>query len=150
MAHILTIKHFMNRLSLILLFSIFLVSGCINVPETMAVDGVEMKTHNSFSVTCKKPYQLTQDCSSASGATRVAIIAGTSIKLAGSVDGHIIMLMNNQTLKVDTGKLNKVAGEIKTIGQEKGFNLQATEVAVLAGEIESYFFIYDGDLYSQL
>jgi len=60
------------------------------------------------------------------------------------------MLMNNKTLKVDTEKLNRVAVEIKKIGQEKGFNLQAIEVAVLAGEIESYFFIYDGDLYSLL
>jgi len=54
----------------------------------------ESEPINMISMTCTKPYQLEQDCSIWSGATRSIVIDGFKVNVAGSKDGKVVLVMD--------------------------------------------------------
>ena len=57
-------------------------------------EAVGMETLSTLKVSCKKPYQLDQDCSLWNGATRKIEIEGIPARIAGSEDGKQILVMD--------------------------------------------------------
>ncbi len=53
---------------------------------------------SALRVSCKKPYKLDQDCSIWTGAKRTIKINEKEIKVAGSADGKIILVMDNKII----------------------------------------------------
>lgn len=71
--------------------SLFL-AGCV---PTAPVDDVgDNQSINPITISCKKPYVFTQDCSAWSGAKRKINIDGFDVVVAGSEDGSIIVVMD--------------------------------------------------------
>jgi len=54
---------------------------------------------SALAVTCSRPYSLIQDCSNFSGAQREILIDGQKLKVAGTADGKVILVMNNNYMR---------------------------------------------------
>jgi hypothetical protein len=68
------------------------LGGCASTPvidQAVAEDSI-----NTVAMTCSSPYPLEQDCSIWSGATKQVVVGGRPIKVAGSADGKIILVMD--------------------------------------------------------
>lgn len=79
-------------MKIIVLIGIFFLAGCAST--TVVTDAENNQSINTATMTCKKPYILTQDCSIWSGAARKLSIDGFPVKVAGSEDGSIILVMD--------------------------------------------------------
>jgi hypothetical protein len=86
-----------NIQTIVIALMVIALSGCVYVPtEEQAADS---RAINAVSMTCKRPYLLTQDCSIWSGATRTIAIHGFEVKIAGSDAGNIILVMDAHMYK---------------------------------------------------
>ena len=74
---------------------IFFLVGCV---YTAVVDDSEgNRMINSITMSCKKPYVFTQDCSAWSGATRKITVDDYDVVVAGSEDGSTILVMDSHS-----------------------------------------------------
>lgn len=79
---------------LVVVSLVILLSGCAATPS---VDEAENSNSiNTVTMSCSKPYELTQDCSFWSGATRKINIDGFVVKVAASADGKVILVMDTK------------------------------------------------------
>lgn len=64
--------------------------------ESQASGNAELEGQcSTIDVTCSYPYRLTQDCSGFSGAKRQIQLGGQKLKIAGTLNGKIILIMNS-------------------------------------------------------
>jgi hypothetical protein len=72
-----------------------LVTACAATPPPVegAADSI-----NAVTMTCNRPYVLKQDCSIWNGATRRITIDGFHVKVAGSEDGTVVLVMDANML----------------------------------------------------
>jgi hypothetical protein len=114
--------------------------------------GQQIKAIDGISLSCSAPYELPQDCSNVSGASLVVSLGNKSLKVAGSGDGRIVLLMANVgalTLPSQS-ELEGLADAAIASAASSGFKLQAIE-AVAAGQyVVGYILRFDGDAYGHL
>ncbi len=80
----------MRVLGLLWIVSSVVAMGCASTP---VVEGAEDEI-SAVSMSCKKPYVFTQDCSAWSGAKRTVELEGFEIKVAANEPGDVVLVMD--------------------------------------------------------
>jgi PBP1b-binding outer membrane lipoprotein LpoB len=127
-----------------------LLSGCVSTPPSVTYNGEQIPTVGFLSLSCSKPYDLSQDCSSISGAKRKILFDNHEVRIAGTEDGTTILIMAKGAIKLETMKLTIATSAIEDYLVEQGFTVLGREAVAGNGEIAGYFLIFDGDAYSLL
>ena len=120
------------------------------VPDAKGTEAI-----SATAMTCSRPYELPQDCSSWSGATREIAIGDVNMKIAGSSDGRIVLLSgprpNVDTLKGSHTQITNFAYEIvKSELVDAGLEIVKVEPVASMGSLYGYVIELDGDAYSVL
>ena len=120
------------------------------VPDAEGVDHI-----SAIGMGCKKPYELTQDCSGFSGATRLIEVSDFRFKIAGSEDGSIVLLMGAKpTADAWPGKSTETANiayEVtKKLLAENGISVTKTEPVSSGSLLAGYVISAEGDAYGVL
>lgn len=104
---------------------------------------------SALSMTCNKPYKLGQDCTIWSGAKRTIWIEEQEMKIAGSDDGKIVLVMHDRL--VDEASVlacfNLVRDELL---EKAGIHIMNVVKVVNKGKIKGFVLELDGDGYSFL
>jgi hypothetical protein len=90
-------------------------------------------------MTCNRPYQLTQDCSIWSGATREIEINGVQMKISGTADGRVVVVMpTDATTHAFRGDLDQASAkatfEVVTRLESHGVTIERQIPVVTSGE----------------
>lgn len=141
----------MKNLVLISIITVgVLFAGCVSVPPTYSYNGEDIPTVSPMGVNCNKPYELDQDCSGMTGAKRKIKYLNHEVKIAGSQDGTVVMIMGMKALKLDTMKLTLATSALEGYLVEQGFTVIERKAAVGNGEVMTFFLVFDGDAYGKL
>ena len=144
----------------IALIGIFLLVGC--VPTNVVTDAEDSQSINSVTMTCKKPYIFTQDCSIWSGATRKLSINGFDVKVAGSENGSIILVMDahffanslSDPLTLNSPTHSQASNNsyyaVKKIFTQENINIQKVIPLRFLGDTNGYVLELDTDGYKTL
>jgi hypothetical protein len=133
----------------IIAISIFF-SGCVSTPPSVSYNGEQIPTVGMLSVSCKKPYELSQDCSGISGAKRDIVFENHEVRIAGSEDGTIILIMGKGAIKLETMKLTVATSAIEQYLIDEGFTILERKAIAGNDEVAGYYLVFDGDAYSRL
>jgi hypothetical protein len=106
-------------------------------------------------MSCKKPYPLERDCSWISGPTRKIEISGLQLKVAGSSDGRVIVVIpDDQTKHAFKGDLPnasvKAAFEVAAELESQGVKIVRQIPIVTSGQAAGYVLELESDGYSLL
>jgi hypothetical protein len=104
---------------------------------------------SAFSLSCKKPYKLDQDCSIWTGAKRTIRINEKEINVAGSADGKIVLIMDNK-LVTDNAKLSLCCRLVKEKLLANGIGIIKITKFIMGKKDYAYIFDLDNDGYSFL
>ncbi len=104
---------------------------------------------SAFFLSCKKPYKLDQDCSSFSGAKRTIKINEKEMNIAGSADGKIVMVTNNQIV-TNKARLALCCCLIKEKLLANGIRIIKVTKFIVGNKEYAYIFDLDNDGYSFL
>ena len=141
----------------LLVFTLY-VAGCTPVvQEAKNEDAI-----SSITMTCNKPYRLTQDCSVWNGAQKKMSIDGFMVKMAASEDGKIILVMDAHMIKNSLldSYFSPITGSIHSEASNNSFEavkrfLYEKDVAILKvrpiltlANIDGYILELDQDGYS--
>ena len=150
----------MKNIFTILMLTVF-VSACAT-PQTVG-DASSEDSINTVSMTCKKPYVLSQDCSIWSGATRTLDINGFKVKVGGSEDGKVVLVMDSKSVSnllfkdvfTLTNQTHSIASNnsyyaIKNILEEKNIKINKVRPLKSFGNINGYVLLLDEDGYTTL
>lgn len=131
---------------------LFVACGTVTaiVPDA---DGVEHIS--AIGMGCKKPYELTQDCSGLSGAKRLVEVSGFRFKIAGTSDGSTVLMMgakpNSDAWSGKSAETANVAYELtKKLLAENGVRVVKAEPVSSGALLAGYVITADGDAYSVL
>jgi hypothetical protein len=103
---------------------------------------------SGIAVTCNKPYKIGQDCSIWSGAKRTIKIKERNIKVAGSDDGKIVLVMDK--LFADEESMFSCFELVKEELLSNGIKIVRVIKLVTAGKVKGCILELDGDGYSIL
>ncbi|MDC1295783.1 hypothetical protein N8077_05570 [Myxococcota bacterium] len=116
---------------------------------------------SQFSVTCKSPVQLTQNCRGLTGPQRIISLDGARILIAGSADGSVIFIADSAVMEVTSNWL-KTADQwteglnvryqlVSELLTTKGISILRVVAAVQPpGSATGYFIWCDDDAYATL
>jgi len=115
----------------------------------------EGKVINSISMTCKSPYLLEQDCSIWSGATRSIVIDGFEVKVAGSKDGKVVLVMDSKWFSNSFSHTHSKASNNSYYAIKKVLDAEKIEIIRVSpmksfGNIDGYILELAEDGYSVL
>lgn len=138
----------------IALASLTLLAGCGTVTATVP-DATGVEHVSALSMSCSKPYALTQDCSGFSGAKRLVDISGFRYKIAGSADGSVVLMMgakpNSDAFAGKSTETANVAYEVtKKFLLDQGINITLTQPVTSGSYLAGYIVKTDGDAYAAL
>lgn len=111
---------------------------------------------SEWKASCSEPYRLTQDCSDLSGARREVIIEGIRLKVAGSEDGKIVLIMDSKTIgegfktpiEQSSKNINLGYNAVKKELTEQNIQIEKAVAVKLLDQVRGYYLILDGDGYS--
>lgn len=146
---------------LAILVWLFAITACVNVPIVDDIPKSEVVSRSGFS--CKKPYELTRDCSPNSAATRALSINGRAIRVASTDTGDIVFV-NGPTPWTDclfrdifvlncpthSKKSNESYGALRSYYDANGIGVTRVEALKVFGTIVGYYISLDTDGYSLL
>ena len=121
----------------------------MSVPNTVTYNGTEIPAVSPSS-DCDEPYALDQDCSGASGAKRKIQFQDHMVRIAGSSDGSVVLIMANKLFGFDTMRLTIATTAIESFLIEKGLNIIERQAIAANGEIFGFYLVFDSDAYSIL
>lgn len=78
-------------------FILLMIPGCSS--QKILTDELGNEYIKTISMKCNKPYDLTQDCNNWAGASRKIVINDFDIKVAGSEDGKVVLVMDAHLFK---------------------------------------------------
>jgi len=125
------------------------LSGCKTTPVYVG-DANGADVISTFGFTCSKPYELSQDCSNWSGATRKISFNGFDMKIAGSINGQVVLIMGPSVFAMHNEKINIAFELVKRELFENDIRLLATRPVAWLGELCCYVIETSGDAYSVL
>lgn len=140
---------------------VFFLIGCVRT--AIVADSEGNKMINSITMSCKKPYVFTQDCSAWSGATRKITVDDFDVAVAGSEDGSTILVMDSHSftdvLTEDPFILNKPTLSrasnnsfyaVKRVLKQKDITIQKVTALGFLGDIDGYVLELGTDGYRYL
>ena len=141
------------------LFIALFSAGCVMTPPVEEAEGEA--PINTLSMSCKKPYLLTQDCSIWAGAKRSISIEGFEVKVAASEDGSQILVMDAKLLKntfsdfyLNSPTHSKASNDsyhaIRSLLDKAGVEVKKVRPLKFLGNIDGYVLLADGDGYAVL
>lgn len=143
------------------LFAILsLVAGCAST--TVVTDAQGHEAINTVGMTCKKPYELSRDCSIWSGATRKIDIEGFELKIAGSEAGTEVLVMDAHLFKNSMSDIFTLNSPTHSQASNQSYNsvkkvLTAENISIKKavplrsfGNVDGYVLELDGDGYKKL
>ena len=143
---------FLRRAAALLPLSMLVACGTVTsiVPDAEGVEHV-----SAIGMGCKKPYQLTQDCSAWSGATRLVEISEFQFKIAGTEDGSVVLMMGaNQVSDAWSGKSSETANVAYELTKkhlvQNGVKITQAEPVVSGSALSGYIITTDGNAYQLL
>jgi hypothetical protein len=104
---------------------------------------------NSITLSCKKPYSLTQGCSSLTGPKQKIQHQEVKGKLAGTENGEIVILMKSSAFTQKFELKNQGVNCLETLNQA-GITVHEIRPVVSLGQTMGYAFITNGDAYGLL
>lgn len=161
-------KGLIKSLLVVVIIALFL-SGCQKPDVVRDSKGVEPLT--TVFVSCDRPYSLKQDCSFWEGASREITIGKWHLKIAGSADGRVVMVMPTigdviQAAATDgmleglglwtqehnfvTWQANFYYRMIKRELNKKGITVTKAIPLVTGRDVDGYILELDGDGYSMI
>ena len=136
------------------------LAGCAATPTVP--DTSDAESINTISMTCQSPYELAQDCSGWSGATRTVMIDGFEVKVAGSADGKVILVMDAHLMAntfSDIGLLNSPTNSkasndsfyaVRSLMTAAGIQIQRVRPLRSFGNVNGYILELTSDGYTVL
>jgi len=122
----------------------------LKVDEVFQLKNYFADTRSAVTLSCKKPYKLDQDCSIWWGAKRTIKINEKEIKVAGSTDGKIILLMDNK-IATDNERLSSCFQLVKEKLLSNGVEiLKVTKFIFARNKDYAYILALNNDGYSIL
>lgn len=141
--------HASHRLALILATAASL-SGCISTPGIVSYKGQPVAAVSAVSMSCTSPYSLTQDCSAWSGAALRVKLKERVVKVAGSADGKIVLVMTDQKTLPTQYETEQAADSVQEVATSRGAKLMKLEALAIGANVPGYILTFDTDVYSQL
>lgn len=126
------------------------LGGCVSVPPSVSYNGKEIPAVNPVTFGCNEPYALEQDCSGISGATRRITFEGHPVKIAGSADGTVVLIMGPKALGVETMKLTIATSAIESFLIAQGLTVVEQVAGAANDEVFFYILVFDGNAYDLL
>lgn len=134
--------------------ALLLLGGCGTV--TSVVPDAEGVAHVSgLSMSCKKPYVLTQSCSGFSGANLLIEVSDFRYKIAGSEDGSIVLMMgakpNSDALSGRSTESANIAYEVtRKLLLDNKISVSLVEPVTSGSYLAGYLITATGDAYGVL
>ena len=144
----------MSQVGLLAAAPLVVIAGCGTVTAT--VPDAQGEEHiSAIGMGCSKPYELTQDCSGFSGATRLVEVGDFQYKIAGSEDGTVVLMMgakpNSDAWSGKSTEKANVAYELtKKLLMDNGIRVTRTEPVSSGALLAGYVITTDGDAYDVL
>ena len=141
----------------------FLIAQEFGIESGELTSGIHYDFINYDTLSCKKPFNLTQDCSNWSGAKRKIIIEGLSMKIAGSDCGKAVIIMpdtgrmtelkDGLTLglkELNSGPARACLDTVRPLLEARGFTVKSITKVPSRASVRGYVLVLDGDAYSYL
>ncbi len=84
----------MKRNMLLLSVIALVVAGCASAPAVRVSDADGVESVSAVTMTCKKPFGLTKDCSGWSGPTKKINIDGNVLKVSSNEEGTVTVMFS--------------------------------------------------------
>lgn len=114
-----------------------LVSGCASSTAIRVSDADGVESISAIAMSCRKPFELTQDCSILSGPTKKISVDGHEVKVAGSSDGTITVMFGGGVARA-TQNSNLGFELLKKALIERGFAISSVTPIESAGSMFGY------------
>lgn len=124
-------------------------AGCASTPAELPIKGRMAPAINGVSMSCSKPYPLSQDCSGFSGAKHLVMLDGVKVKVAGTADGTVVLAMTS-SLTPSRAECEAMYDRVVAVAARTGAATLKTEVVGAGANVMGYVFTYDRDVYSVL
>jgi hypothetical protein len=132
-----------------LIFTGFLLlASCTNTPTIISFNDKFVGTYNP-AAGCVG-LLLKQDCSKIIGATRHIEIGAIELRIAGSVDGRVVLIMSKPTLAPDIIALKEGDAAIKNFFLKKAIKLVEAKAIYANSIIVAHHYTFDVDAYAYL
>jgi len=138
----------MDKLALPLA-ALLALAGCVSTPTQVSVKGETMPAISGISMSCSKPYPITQDCSGLSGAALKVEHDGFRFKIAGSADGRLVFAMP-LPLTPDLKESEQVYDAVSAVAARAGAKLEKVEAVAAGSLVAGFVFTFDRDVYAAL
>jgi hypothetical protein len=127
---------------------VILLAACTNTPTIITFNDQSVGTYNP-AAGCDS-LLLKQDCSKIIGASRNIKIDEIELRIAGSADGRVVLIMSKPALSTDTIALEQGTAAVKTFFLRKGIDIVETKAIYGDNIIVGYHYTFDIDGYSYL
>jgi hypothetical protein len=137
------------------------LAGCAATPPPVADAGASDDI-STLSLSCKKPYALTQDCSGFSGAKRRISVDGFDVKVAGSAAGDVVLVMDAKLVAnsfsdfftLNSPSHSRAANDsytaVRRVLDKAGIEVRRVRVLRSLGNIDGYVLELGGNGYAAL
>jgi len=132
----------------LILTSFLLLAACTNTPTVISFNEKSVGIYNP-AASCVG-LLLNQDCSKLTGATRHIEIDTIELRIAGSADGRVLLVMSKPTLTPDETALTDGVAAIKKFLLRKAIRPVATKLIYGDNTILGYHYTFDIEVYSHL
>ncbi len=113
------------------------LSGCASAPAIRVSEADGVESISAIAMSCKKPFELIEDCSILSGPTKKISIDGHQVKVAGNTDGTITVMFGGGVAKA-TQNSNLGFELLKKVLLEKGHEIVSVTPIESAGSMFGY------------
>lgn len=132
-----------------LLLTVAFISGCASTPTTSTYQGNSVTAINGADMTCSQPYALTQDCSIFTAATRRIGLNGKLMKVSGSQDGRIVLVMT-ESYSPTKQQVEVSADAVQAVATGVGAKLMRIEAMAIGNSVLGYIMHFDLDVYTAI
>ena len=133
------------------LFAVLAAAGCATVgpPAMLSYRGQPVPAVNAMTMSCLEPYPFTQNCSAQGASLRVRI-NNVVVRVAGSTDGRIVMVVTEAAIPTQA-RAEEAADAAGVLLASSGARLLKMEaLGSLGGVVPGYILHFDRDVYGLL
>ena len=123
------------------------LAGCFSTPTVVSYKGQPVNAFSALSMTCTDPYEFVQDCSGFSGPTLRVKLRDLTVKVAGSSDGRIILVIS-QGVQPTQYLTEQAADAVQAEATTVNAKVLRIEGVALGGHVPGYILHFDKDVYT--